>query len=108
MTTAWDMWQHRNKALRESDENKQAIVEASINQEIRHVYKREGPTLPRAAKPLMQRPLAKILQLPATYKCQWMATLRAVHARVHNLVNSPQVTTCAGRRSARMQSLVDL
>jgi len=46
MTTAWDMWQHRNKALHESDTNKQAIVEADINQEIRHAYEREGPTLP--------------------------------------------------------------
>jgi len=45
MTMAWDMWQHRNKALHESDENKQAIVEADTNQEIRHAYEREGPTL---------------------------------------------------------------
>jgi len=108
MTMAWDMWQHCNKALHESDENKQAIVEADINQQIRQAYEQDSPTLPPAAKPLMWWPLAKILQFPATYKCQWMATLRAVHTWVHNLVSSPQVTTCARRRSARMQSLVDL
>jgi len=38
MTMAWDMWQHHNKALHESDENKQAIVKANINQSIRDAY----------------------------------------------------------------------
>jgi len=32
--TTWDMWQHCNKALHESEDNKQDIVDADINQQI--------------------------------------------------------------------------
>jgi len=54
MMTVWDMWQHCNKALHDSKENKQDIIEADINQQIRQAYKQANPTLPLAAKPLMQ------------------------------------------------------
>jgi len=47
------MWQHHNKALHDSEENKQTIVEADINQQIRQAYEQDSPTLPPAAKPLM-------------------------------------------------------
>jgi len=38
MMTAWDMWNHQNKALHEQEENKQDIIEAVVNQKIRDVY----------------------------------------------------------------------
>jgi len=67
MMTIWDMWQHCNKSLHKSDENRQAIVEADINQQLRQAFKQASIALPPAAKQLMQR-----LQFPATYKCQWI------------------------------------
>jgi len=78
MMTAWDMWQHRNKALHETEKNKQEIVEADINQQIRQVYQPAVHTVPKAVRPLMRQPLARLLTFPATYKHQWMATLQVV------------------------------
>jgi len=67
ITTAWDMWQHCNKALHKSEVNQQDIVEADINQQIQQAYKEA--TLPLAAKPLMRCPHAhQLLQFPASYK----------------------------------------
>jgi len=36
--TAWDMWQHQNKALHNSETSKCKIIEDDINKEIRHAY----------------------------------------------------------------------
>jgi len=105
INTAWDMWQHRNKALHESEENKMGIVEADINQQIRQAY--EQAALPQAAKPLMRRPLARLLQFPASYKRQWMATLHAVHTRVQNLVRSPPFPVGTRITSAHVRHSVD-
>jgi len=89
MTMAWDMWQHWNKALHELEVNRQEIVEANINWEICQTYAQGSSPLPRAARPLMRQPLAQVLTLPATYKCQWMATVAAVRIRVQNLARIP-------------------
>jgi len=78
MTIAWDMWQHWNKALHKLEASRQEIVEADINQEIHQTYAQESVALPQVAHPLMRRPLAQLLALPATYKCQCMATVAAV------------------------------
>jgi len=78
MTTAWDMWHHRNEALHNSEVNQQEILEADINQEIKQAYDQSMESIPKAAKKLLRRPLKKLLQLPRYYKKQWIATLRAV------------------------------
>jgi len=64
MTMAWDMWQHRNKALHESEENKQTIVEANINQQIRQAYEHDGPTLPKQPSPSCDNPSPKFFSSP--------------------------------------------
>jgi len=51
VTTAWDMWQHHNKALHELDLNKQDILEDAINTQICQVYETGKANLPRAAWP---------------------------------------------------------
>jgi len=86
--TAWDMWQHRNKALHESKQNKQEIVEDNINQQIQQVYAQDTSQFPQAARLLMKRPLQCLLRLPASYKHQWMATLVAVRNQVQYLTES--------------------
>jgi len=81
MATAWDMWQHQNEALHNSETNKSEILEEDINQEIQQAYGQGRESFPRAARPLLRRPLQKLLKFPAYYKKQWMATLRAVQTR---------------------------
>jgi len=46
MMTAWDMWEHRNKALHEVEENKTNILEAELNQQIQEVYGQRLSQLP--------------------------------------------------------------
>jgi len=86
--TVWDMWQHRNEALHESEQNKQEIVEDNINQQIQQVYVQDTSQFPQAARLLMKQPLQYLLRLPASYKCQWMATLVAIRNQVQYLTES--------------------
>jgi len=85
MMTTWDMWQHWNKALHESEVNWQEIIEDTINQQISQAYAQECDHLPREAQPLMKWSLKQLLQLPAPYKQQWMAILGAVQKQVQSL-----------------------
>jgi len=77
MLTAWDMWQHCNKALHESDINCQAILEEEVNDQIRQVYTQGLGQLPADAKHFMKWSLTKLLKLPASYKNQWIASVDA-------------------------------
>jgi len=86
MMTDWDMWQHRNKALHESDVNRQEIIEDAINQQISQVYEQGHDHLPPVVRPLMKRSLPQLLCLPAPYKRQWMATIEAVRKQVQSLI----------------------
>jgi len=52
--TTWDMWQYLNKALHESEVNKQDIVEDDTNQQIHQAYEQGNTNLPMAARPLMR------------------------------------------------------
>jgi len=61
MMTAWDMWQHCNKALHESEVNQQEIVEEDINWQIGQLYAQGKEKLPREAQPLMKRSLPQLL-----------------------------------------------
>jgi len=81
IATAWDMWQHWNEALHNSETNKSKILEDDINQEIWQAYGQGRESFPWAARPLLQQPLQKLLKLPEYYKKQWMATLQAVQTR---------------------------
>jgi len=85
MMTAWDMWQHWNKVLHESEVNRQEIIEDAINQQISQVYEQGCDHLPPAVWPLMKRSLPQLLHLPAPYKRQWMATIGAVRKQVQSL-----------------------
>jgi len=82
MLTAWDMWNQRNEALHDSERNKQEIVEGDINQQITQVYNQVGRDPSKEVRRLTQRPLRRLLQLPAPYKRQWMATIVAVRNKV--------------------------
>jgi len=102
MMTAWDMWQHHNKVLHEMEKNKQEIVEANINQQIWQAYKPTIHTVPKAVRPLMRWPLVQ-LAFPATYKCQWMATLQVIQTQVQHLAGSSLQPSC-GRRKCSLVS----
>jgi len=53
MATAWDMWQHRNKALHNSETNKSEILKDDINQEIQQAYGQGRASFPWAARSLL-------------------------------------------------------
>jgi len=82
MMTAWDMWNHRNKALHEQDENKQEILEAAVNQNIREAYELGVSSLPTDAHSLLKRSLRRLLNLSVEYKHQWLASVAAAKARL--------------------------
>jgi len=65
--TAWDMWQHQNEALHESEANQQQIIEDAINQQICHAYEQGREHLPKDVMSLLKWPLQHLLQLPASY-----------------------------------------
>ena len=74
---AWDQWEHRNGSLHNTLDNCLWIVEADVNSQIQQIYQ-EGPlALPRAAIPLVLRPLATQLALPLPAKQQWLASIEA-------------------------------
>jgi len=89
MMTAWDMWNHRNKALHEEEANKQAILEDAVNKKIRDTYQQGRALLPFNARSLMKRPLAKLLQFPEHYKRQWIASVEAAKAQFTRLGHNP-------------------
>jgi len=53
MTTAWDIWHHRNEALHNSESNKQEILEDNINQEIKIAYNQRTESGPPSEAVIM-------------------------------------------------------
>ncbi len=85
LMTAWDMWNHCNKALHEEEANKQAILEVQVNQNICLAYEWGVDLLLNNAKLLMKCPLSRLLKLPEQYKHQWLASMDAARARFIHL-----------------------
>jgi len=72
---AWDMWQHRNKALHEEPDNCALILETEINKQVTEVYNLgAGAFSPSTA--LMKHNLPNLLQLPHAYKVHWLGMAR--------------------------------
>jgi len=71
MGIAWNMWQHRNKALHKEPDNCTLIVEAEVNEQVTQLYNLgAGSFSPSAA--LMKHTLPNLLQLPHAYKRHWI------------------------------------
>jgi len=77
MTTAWDMWQHCNDALHNSEANQREILDNDIDHKSNRLTTKVESLFPKQHR-LLQWPNPKLLQFPWYYKKQWMATLRAV------------------------------
>jgi len=86
MMMAWDMWNHRNKALHEEEANKQAILEDAVNHKI---HEQGRVLLPFNTRSLMKRPLSRLLQFPENYKCQWIVSVAAAKAQFTCLGHNP-------------------
>jgi len=77
---AWDMWQHRNKALHEEPDNYKLILETEINEQVTKVYNLgAGASSPSAT--LMKHALPKLFQLPNAYKVHWLGSVRIAKER---------------------------
>jgi hypothetical protein len=75
---AWDMWDHRNKVLHESDTNEALLGITAINSHITDMY-RAGthPLMTPDEKILFHPPLESLLRLRPTSKQAWVATVKA-------------------------------
>jgi len=79
--TAWDMWQHCNKALHKDTTNRQGILEAEVNSQVQAIYDIGPMVLGRSANTLLKRQINVLLQLPMTYKLQWVTTANIAKER---------------------------
>jgi len=108
MMTAWDMWNYRNKALHKLEINKQDILEANVNKQIREVYGKGVRSSLPDTHVLMKRSLAQLLSFSTQYKNKWLASVDAAMARSnqHKLgqtCTQRRLVTQSLRQLARLQ-----
>jgi len=74
---AWDMWEQRNEALHNSDNNRELILETAVNNQIRQIYAIGLGQLARADFGLMKNSVDQQLQLPLQTKRLWVELIAA-------------------------------
>ncbi len=80
--TAWDMWEHRNNILHDSEQNREAILEHNTNKKIRQTYASGTGQLARTDFRLMANTLEYHLGQPHHTKKLWLASIEAaIHRR---------------------------
>jgi len=77
---AWDMWQHRNKALHKNQDNRPCILEMEMNSMVTALYDL-GPSAFTNSTSLFKHPLPQLLSLLQAYKKHWVET--AAIAKAH-------------------------
>jgi len=65
---AWDMWQHWNKALHETDDNCHTILEVKVNRQIAILYARGPNAFGNSTTALLKCSEPDLIQLPLAYK----------------------------------------
>jgi len=78
---AWDMWQHRNKVLHKSEENRNKILEAEVNSQIKDLYTKGPRAFGSQSQTVMKQTESALIQLPLAYKKQWVATVQITHSK---------------------------
>jgi len=68
----WNMWEHCNGILHNSEQAKHNILEEKINGKISAICANGTQVLPRDAIGLLQKPKEHALQLPLWTKQQWV------------------------------------
>jgi len=90
---AWDMWQHRNKALHDKPDNWAQILETEINERVTKVYNLgAGAFSPSTA--LMKHALPNLLQLPHAYKVHWLGSARITKEKNSKQKAGPYSSEC--------------
>ncbi len=71
---AWDMWQHRNHALHNSELNQSNILEGNTNVRLQAIYHLGSGSIPTVARILWKHTKKELIALPLAYKQQWIET----------------------------------
>jgi len=98
MNTAWDMWQHRNRALHDKPDNRALILEQEINNKVTKMYQL-GPGAFITGATLMKRPIADLLQLPLAYKVHWLESAKIAQTRRDKQREGPYHSECKQMQS---------
>jgi len=74
---AWDMWEHRNKALHGGHQAQQQILHSVVDNQIQILYSGGPQNLPRDALHFIAQLLDIILEYSHRSKQQWVASVQA-------------------------------
>ncbi len=90
---AWDMWQHRNEALHENQDNRPRILEMETNSRVTALYNL-GPGAFTNSISLFKHQLPQLLLLPHAYKKHWVKTAGIAKARQGQRKAGPYKSEC--------------
>jgi len=74
---SWDLWDHWNEALHNSQNNCKDILDSRINDQIQYLFRQGLQAVPRDSFAFFKVPLDILLNKPRTYKIQWVASMEA-------------------------------
>ena len=79
---AWDLWDHRNNILHDTDTN---LAEQQQNKELEEEFNKGPNTVTREAKLLFRQGLGRLLALPPSAKQAWLIRIRNARVRYAEL-----------------------
>ncbi len=92
--TAWNMWQHQNKALHDTEENHHVILEDEVNRRITTLYTRGPDAFSNSTTTLFEWSEADLIQIPLAYKTQCVATAIIAQAICNRQKAGPYSNEC--------------
>jgi hypothetical protein len=95
---AWDLWDHRNRILHDTDTN---LAAQQQRREIEEEYSRGSSTVTQEAKRLFQPGLVRLLALPPSAMNAWLIRIRSARLRCAELATTQQPFTVERRGMAQ-------
>ena len=95
---AWDLWEHRNSILHDTNTN---LASQQQCREIEEEFRRGKSTVTREAKRLFRPGLVRLLALPAAAKQAWLIRIRTARLRFVELASTQQPFTVERRGMAQ-------
>jgi hypothetical protein len=95
---AWDLWDHRNRILHDTDTN---LAAQQQRREIEEEYSRGNSTVTQEAKRLFRPGLAQLLALPPAGMQAWLIRIRSARLRFAELATTQQPFTAERRGMAQ-------
>jgi len=83
-----------NKALHETEDNRQGILEVEVNSQIARLYVRGPDAFGTSMTTLLKWSEQALIQLPLAYKTQWVATASIAQAKCDKQKAGPYSSKC--------------